>query len=78
MPATEAIQPALDALLGIVDQVPAIGRAVVQCAKAIVLGNRHLSGRNSVHLAIMEEHGIDRILTFDTGFDGFSGITRIS
>lgn len=74
----EAIQPAFDALLGIVDQVLAIGRAVVERAKQIVLGNRHLSASNAVHLAIMEEHGIDRILTFDTGFDGFPGITRIS
>ena len=74
----EAIQPAFDALLGIVDQVLAIDRAVVERAKQIVLGNRHLSARDAVHLAIMEEHGIDRILTFDTGFDGFPGITRIS
>ena len=74
----DAIQPAFDALLGIVDQVLAIDRAVVERAKQIVLGNRHLSARDAVHLAIMEEHGIDRILTFDTGFDGFPGITRIS
>ena len=74
----EAIQPAFDALLGIVDQVLAIDRAVVERAKQIVLGNRHLSARDAVHLAVMEENGIDRILTFDTGFDGFPGITRIS
>jgi len=74
----DAIQPAFDALLGIVDQVLAIDRAVVERAKQIVLGNRHLSARDAVHLAVMEENGIDRILTFDTGFDGFPGITRIS
>jgi predicted nucleic acid-binding protein len=29
-------------------------------------------------LAVMEKHGIDRILTFDPGFDGFPGVTRLS
>ncbi len=74
----DAIQPAFDALLGIVDQVLAIDQAVVERAKHIVLGNRRLSARDAVHLAIMEQHGIERILTFDLGFDGFPGIQRIS
>jgi len=26
----------------------------------------------------MEKHGIERILTFDSGFDGFPGVTRMS
>jgi len=26
----------------------------------------------------MEQHSIERILTFDSGFDGFPGITRLS
>lgn len=74
----DAIQPALDALLGIVDQVLAVDRAVVERAKQIVLGHRRLSARDAVHLAVMEHHGIERILTFDSGFDGFPGITRLS
>ena len=74
----DAIQPAFDALLGIVDQVLAVDRAVVERAKQIVLGHRRLSARDAVHLAVMEHHGIERILTFDSGFDGFPGITRLS
>lgn len=74
----DAIQPAFDALLGVVDQVLAIDRAVVERAKQIVLGNRHLSARDAVHLAVMEQHGIERILTFDSGFDGFPGVQRIA
>jgi predicted nucleic acid-binding protein len=31
-----------------------------------------------VHLAVMGGHGIERILSFDTGFDGFPGVTRLS
>ena len=74
----DAIQPAFDALLGIVDQVLPVDRAVVERAKQIVLGHRRLSARDAVHLAVMEHHGIERILTFDSGFDGFPGITRLS
>jgi predicted nucleic acid-binding protein len=74
----DAIQPAFDALLEIVDQVLPIDRDVVERAKQIVLGQRQLSARDALHLAIMKQHGISRILTFDSGFDGFPGITRIS
>lgn len=74
----DAIQPAFDALLGIVDQVLAIDQADAERAKQIVMGNRQLSARDAVHLAVMEHHGIDRILTFDSGFDGFPGVTRLS
>jgi uncharacterized protein len=74
----DAIQPAFDALLGIVDQVLAVDRSIAERAKEIVLGYRHLSARDAVHLAVMEHHGIERILTFDSGFDGFPGIARLS
>jgi len=74
----DAIQPAFDALLGVIDQVLAVDRAVVERAKQIVLGHRHLSARDAVHLAVMEQHGIERILTFDSGFDGFPGVQRIA
>ena len=74
----DAIQPAFDALLGIVDQVLAVDRSLAERAKEIVQGHRRLSARDAVHLAVMEHHGIERILTFDSGFDGFPGITRLS
>jgi hypothetical protein len=74
----DAIQPAFDSLLGVVDDVLAVDRAVMERAKRIVFGHVRLSARDAVHLAVMEQHGIDRILTFDAGFDGFPGITRLS
>jgi uncharacterized protein len=74
----DAIQPAFDALLGIVDQVLSVDGAVVQRAKQIVLEYRQLSARDAVHLSVMEQNGIDRILSFDSGFDGFPGIVRLS
>jgi uncharacterized protein len=74
----DAIQPAFDALIGIVDQVLAIDRSIAGRAKQIVLGYRQLSARDAVHIAVMEHHGIEQIMTFDSGFDGFPGITRLS
>ncbi len=74
----DAIQPAFDALLGIVDQVLAVDGTVVQRAKQIVLGYRQLSARDAVHLSVMEQNGIERILSFDSGFDAFPRITRLS
>jgi predicted nucleic acid-binding protein len=74
----DAIQPAFDALLGVVDQVLAVDTTVEQRAKQIVLGYRQLSARDAVHLSVMEQNGIDRILSFDSGFDAFPRITRLS
>jgi len=74
----EAIQPAFDALLGIIDQVLPIDRKAAERAKEIVLAYSKLSARDAIHLAIMEHHGIERILTFDSGFDRYPGITRLS
>jgi uncharacterized protein len=74
----DAIQPAFDALLGVVDQVLAVDSMVVQRAKQIVLGYRPLSARDAVHLSVMEQNGIERILSFDSGFDAFPRITRLS
>lgn len=73
----DAIQPAFDAILKIVDEVIAIDGAAVEKAKQIVLAYRHLSARDAVHLAVMEQRGISRILSFDSGFDTVPGVTRI-
>ncbi len=72
------IQPAFDSLLSVVDEVLPVDRTVAERAKQIVLGYQRLSARDAVHLAVMEKHGIERILTFDSGFDGFPGVTRMS
>ncbi|MGO9646505.1 MAG: type II toxin-antitoxin system VapC family toxin [Terriglobales bacterium] len=72
------IQPAFDSLLSVVDEVLPVDRTVAERAKQIVLGYHRLSARDAVHLAVMEKHGIERILTFDSGFDGFPGVTRMS
>jgi predicted nucleic acid-binding protein len=74
----DAIQPAFDALLGVVDEVFAVDRDAVERAKRIVLGHRRISARDAIHVATMEQHAVGRIMSFDSGFDGLPGIERLS
>jgi uncharacterized protein len=74
----ESIQPAFDALRGVVDEIFPVGLETVERAKALLLGHASISAREAVHLAAMEQHGVARILTFDAGFDGLQGIERLS
>jgi uncharacterized protein len=63
----DAIQPAFDALLEVVDEVLSVDRGTVERAKHVVFGSRQLSARDVVHLSVMEENAIHRILSFDSG-----------
>ena len=74
----DAIQPAFDALLGIVDDVLAIDLEDAQSAKDIVLRYDSMSARDAIHLAVMRRHGIGRIMSFDRGFDAHPGIERVA
>ncbi len=71
------IDPAFDALLAIVDVVYPIERADVERARRILRTTPTLSARDAVHIALMQGRDIDRILTFDTGFEGIPGIVRL-
>ena len=73
----DAIQPAFDAVLGIVDEVFAVTASDVERAKGIVLGKRGLSARDALHAAVMEREDIHQILSFDRGFDALPGIERL-
>jgi len=73
----DAIQPAFDAILGVVDELFAITLADVESAKTIVLGKRRLSSRDALHAAVMGREAATRIMSFDAGFDGLPGITRL-
>ena len=73
----EAIQPAFDALLGVADVVFPVRDRDVLRAKEIVLGGDGLSARDAIHLAVMEAERVGRILSFDRGFDGYPGVTRL-
>ncbi len=74
----DAIQPAFDALMGMVDEVLPIEQRDVLMAKDIMLGHSQLSARDALHLAVMDHHHCERILSFDSGFDSYPGIIRIT
>jgi uncharacterized protein len=73
----DAVQPAFDAILGVVDEVFPVDGASVERAKAIVLEKRRLSARDALHVSVMERQKVKRILSFDAGFDGLPGIERL-
>lgn len=74
----EAIQPAFDALRGLVDEVIPITEADVVRAKDMLATHGGLTARDAIHAAVVANHRIVRILSFDNGFDAVSGIDRIS
>ena len=73
----DAIQPAFELLLGVVDEVLPIDRENVERAKDVLMGTARVSARDALHLAVMERHRIDTIMSFDRGFDHHPGITRL-
>ena len=73
----EAIEPAWGALEELVDEIVPIGLDHVERARDLVLEHHELSARDALHLAVMEAHGVELILSFDTGFDRPSGIRRV-
>ena len=74
----DSIQPAFDALLGVVDEVFPVTLDAVKRAREVVLGSTDLSARDAVHIAVMQLHGVEEILSFDRGFDGVPGIRRLA
>jgi predicted nucleic acid-binding protein len=74
----DAILPAFQAILGVVDEVFAVELRDVERARDILFASAQLSARDAVHLAIMERNRIETIISFDSGFDGYPGITRLA
>jgi len=73
----DAIQPAFDAVLSVVDDVFPIGVEEAEGAKQVVLGGYGLSARDAIHVAVMRSHHVHRILSFDAAFDRFPGLERL-
>jgi predicted nucleic acid-binding protein len=74
----DALQPAFDAILGVVDEVLPVTSADVDDAKQILLGVREVSARDALHAAVMRRHEIRAIMSFDQGLDAHTGIERIT
>lgn len=73
----DAIPAALDAVLGIVDEVYPIDTIDVLTASRLLTRVPALSSRDALHVATMQRYGVDEILTFDAGFTGVVGIRRL-
>lgn len=73
----DAIQPAFQAMLDIVDDVLPIEQRDVLRAGEIVRLPDAWSARDAIHLSIMERYGIGSIMSFDRDFDRWPGLTRI-
>jgi predicted nucleic acid-binding protein len=73
----DAIQPAFDAVRGLVDEIFSIEVADVERAKAIVLERQRLSARDALHAAVMERRRITRVMSFDLRFDALPGLERL-
>jgi len=74
----DAIQPAFDALLGVVDEVFPVEAEDVQRARDVMMGLGKLSARDALHVAVMKRRGITRVLSFDAGFDAVGWVERVS
>ena len=73
----DALQPAFDAILGFVDEVYAVELEDVENAKSILTSAQGISARDAIHIAVMNRRKIRDIFTFDAGFDGHPGISRL-
>jgi len=60
-----------------VDEVFAVELRDAERARDILLATQRLSARDAVHLAIMERNSVKTILSFDSGFDNYPGVTRL-
>jgi predicted nucleic acid-binding protein len=73
----EMVDPAFDAILAIVDVVYPIERADVERARRILRSSPGRSARDAVHIAVMQARDVDRVMSFDRGFDGVPGLQRL-
>ena len=72
-----AILDAFALLDDLVVTVYPISRDDVGAAGRIAEQHAGLSGRDCLHVAVMSTHRVERILTFDAGFDDYPSIMRL-
>jgi uncharacterized protein len=74
----DAIQAAFDVLLGVVDEVFPVQREDAERARDVLLARWELSARDALHVAVMQRHRVDRIVSFDQAFDAVAGLSRLA
>ena len=74
----DAIDAAFESLDAIADDILTFGLSEVRAARTLIGSIDGLSARDALHVAVMRKAGIDRIMSFDSGFDNCPGIDRLS
>ena len=74
----DAIDAAFESLDAITDEVLAFAMPEIRAARALIDSTDGLSARDALHAAIMQQAGVNRILSFNDGFDACSGIDRLN
>lgn len=72
-----SIQHAWDAVVGVVDDVLPVGRDTLERAKQLALQYPTLPVRTALHAAVMQQHEVTTVLSFDPAFDRVPGLTRL-
>ena len=73
----DAIDPAFECLDALADEVLTFGMPQIRAAREILASVNGLSVRDALHVAVMQNAGISRILSLDRGFDSCPGIERL-
>lgn len=73
----QAVADCFSLLDDLVKVVYPITREDVEEARRVAVRGLGLSGRDCLHAAVMVRHGVNRILSFDAGFDALPGIVRL-
>ncbi len=73
----DAIDPAIESLDGIADEILTFGMSEIRAARTLLVAVDGLSARDALHVAVMQKAGVNRILSFDSGFDACPGIERL-
>ena len=74
---TDAIEAAFRSLDAIADEVLTFGMQEIRAARSIIDSVDGVSARDALHVAIMRSSRVDRILSFDRGFDAFPELDRL-
>ena len=74
---TDAIAVAFRSLDAIADEILTFGMQEIRAAKSIIDSVDGVSARDALHVAIMRSSRVDRILSFDRGFDAFPELDRL-
>ena len=74
----EVVDAAFEALDDLVSSILVFERDDVLEANDILDSAPGLSARDAIHIAVMRKAGVNRILSFDRGFDAFREVERVS